>query len=248
MEWRYERMGPADLEAARAACPVVFLPLGALEYHGRHLPVGLDGLKAHALCGRAVEALGGGVVLPALYFGTGGGHAAFEWSIMQDEALIGSLLRRALKRLADNGYRVAVVLTGHYPEEQVRLIKRIADEVMAARPDYTVLALCEPEADPERDCRDHAAQWETSIMMALFPQLVRLERLRADTANAPLPPSQYAAQDPAVVGVCVDAHDPLYGIFGRDPLAHASAKLGEAVVAAVTANLVQRVRAALRGH
>src|SRR5262245_31885742 len=47
--------------------PLAWLPLGILEHHGEHLPWGLDGLKAHAVCLRLAARLGG-VVLPPNHF------------------------------------------------------------------------------------------------------------------------------------------------------------------------------------
>ena len=43
---RYEEMLPSEIVAARTACPIVYVPLGTLEWHGEHDAVGLDALKA----------------------------------------------------------------------------------------------------------------------------------------------------------------------------------------------------------
>src|SRR5262245_1204130 len=67
-EVRYERMRPEQIRAAREARPVVYIPIGTLEWHGFHDPVGLDGLKAHGLAVRCAET-GGGLVFPPLYYG-----------------------------------------------------------------------------------------------------------------------------------------------------------------------------------
>ncbi len=42
-------MRPGQLEAAARAFPVVFVPFGLIEWHGRQLPLGNDALKAHAI-------------------------------------------------------------------------------------------------------------------------------------------------------------------------------------------------------
>ena len=65
---QYEEMLPHEVVAARTACPVAYLPVGTLEWHGVHNPVGLDTLKARALCVRAAEEFGG-VAMPALWWG-----------------------------------------------------------------------------------------------------------------------------------------------------------------------------------
>ena len=52
-ERRYERLYGEELFDRIRERPLAWLPLGILEHHGAHLPWGLDGLKAHAVCLRA---------------------------------------------------------------------------------------------------------------------------------------------------------------------------------------------------
>ncbi|HPA41500.1 MAG TPA: creatininase family protein, partial [Candidatus Hydrogenedentes bacterium] len=52
-------MRPAEIEAAREACPTLFIPLGTIEWHGLHNIAGVDALKAHELCVRAAQRGGG---------------------------------------------------------------------------------------------------------------------------------------------------------------------------------------------
>ena len=65
---RYEEMKPDELEHAVAEFPVAYCAFGSLEWHGRHLPVGTDALKAHGIVVRAAERYGG-VALPPTYWG-----------------------------------------------------------------------------------------------------------------------------------------------------------------------------------
>ena len=60
---RYERLHPAELRAVLERAPIAFVPVGTLEFHGEHLPFGVDSFEAHALCLRTAERCGG-VVLP----------------------------------------------------------------------------------------------------------------------------------------------------------------------------------------
>jgi len=97
-EARTELMLPWQLREAMAARPVVYIPLGTIEWHCEHLPVGLDALTAHGVCLGAAKA-DGGIVLPPLYYGTGGGHGAYPWTIMMDsEAEIAAQLSKTLAR------------------------------------------------------------------------------------------------------------------------------------------------------
>jgi len=67
-EVRYHMLRPAQIVARRKACPVAYLPIGNLEWHGEHNPVGTDTLQAEALailCARK----GGGLAFPPLWYG-----------------------------------------------------------------------------------------------------------------------------------------------------------------------------------
>ncbi len=67
-EVRYWMCRPDQIVERRQACPVAYVPLGTLEWHGPHNPVGADTLQAEGLavlCARR----GGGLVLPPLYYG-----------------------------------------------------------------------------------------------------------------------------------------------------------------------------------
>jgi hypothetical protein len=89
---RMELMTPDELEQVLAQAPVAFVPLGTYEHHGWHLPIGLDGIKAHGLCWRVAQRTGGTVpTLPTFFYGTGGGHEVGykrrprRWTLMLPE-------------------------------------------------------------------------------------------------------------------------------------------------------------------
>ena len=121
-----EFLSPAELDAAISAAPIAYLPLGTLEFHSAHLPIGVDALNAHGLCVRAAERTGG-VVLPVVYQGTGGGHSDYPWTIMMT---VGDGIRmhlvETLNRLEQFGVRRAVIFTGHFADEQLALVDDIA--------------------------------------------------------------------------------------------------------------------------
>ena len=120
---RFELLRPRQLDQILAAAPVAMFAFGSLEWHGRHLPVGLDAIKAHELLlGLAKRT--GGVVLPPFFVGTGGGHYGYPYTIMSDRAYIQPLMENAFRRMCQFGFRVQVAITGHYPPEQVEISTR----------------------------------------------------------------------------------------------------------------------------
>ena len=173
---RYEEMCPDELAAAREEAPLVYVPIGSIEYHGFHLPVVFDTMHAYALCLAAAEQTGG-AVLPPTFWGTRG-HEGYPGSLLLSEETIAALMRDVFARLTEHDYRLIVVLTGHYPNLQGVLIKRVADAHMAAHPEVRIMVL-DPFNLPPTDPRsEHAGIIETSAMLHLRPDLVDMEQLK----------------------------------------------------------------------
>jgi creatinine amidohydrolase len=223
-----ELLLPSEIEAALGARPVAYVPLGSIEHHSHHLPVGLDGLNAHGVCTHA--ALGsGGVVLPTLYLGVGGGHTTYPWTIMAATAApLEELLTQTLRRLADFGVRLAVLFTGHFADEQLALVDDVAARWNAgADTRMRALALSVNRAGTPL-APDHAGVFETTLLSALRPELVRLGQIPLDAGES--------APDPLGAVGYEHRHDPahpLWGVMGPDPRgydpAHAQALLDELV-------------------
>ena len=64
---RYEELRPDQLELLLKEAPIAYWPLGLLEHHGWHLPIGFDGLKADRICRRLADRTGG-VLLPVMWW------------------------------------------------------------------------------------------------------------------------------------------------------------------------------------
>ncbi len=227
---RYERLNPAELEAAVERAPLAFVPIGTLEFHGPHLPFGVDLYEAHELCLRAA-ALAGGVVLPPAYLASG--CLDMPYTLTFGNELVRAWVAATLAQLHHRGFRAVVVLTGHGPLDLNHLLKRTCAEAESACPGLAAYGLCWLELNAARMERpdegeptvvDHAALVETSWMLALRPGLVQLERLSAD------PDAQHA------------------GVYGRNPRFTASAELGEAQVEANAELLAARARGLLEGR
>ncbi len=232
----YETMLPHELEGEIIRSPVAYLPLGTLEYHGPHLAIGNDALKAQAILERACNQTGG-VMVPTLFWGIGGGHKEYPTSIIVRDSILGELLDDILEGLFRNGFRVIVLLTGHYPGEQTGAVKGAAERLRQAHPEARIWALAEYEAFPGEFRGDHAAKWETSILQYLRPELVNLDRLLgARDSGAPLATRSLEE---------MNAKGPLHGILGENPALTASVELGKETVDVVVENLVAWVKKSL---
>jgi creatinine amidohydrolase len=229
IERRYERLRPAELRALCEEAPLAYVPLGPLEYHGEHLPTGVDLFEAHALCLRAA-AQSGGVVLPSMYFASGALDLPFTLSFTPK--LVHSCIRATISQLVARGFRAIVVLTGHGPLDLNHMIKRACAEAEAEHRGLAAYGLCWIELNAARltapetgdpSTVDHAARIETSWMLELEPELVRLDALEDDPEATHL------------------------GIYGRNPRFTASVELGRSQLEQGATLLAERARGLLAG-
>lgn len=220
----YERLYGEELFNLIREHPLAWLPLGILEHHGEHLPWGLDGLKAHAVCLRLAKKLGG-VVLPANHLAGihGDCHEADESEYRKRCAAIGDLLyhEQTLRTylyetfdgLANIGFKVIVAYSGHYPKVQTRILKQVA-EAFTETGRATVIPFWEPLACGDGD---HGGKWESSIYLALVPDGVRLDAIRDERTGQS---GYYRGQD-------VRSHTSIE--FGDQALVQIEAYLAEAI-------------------
>ena len=209
-EVRWERMFPDQLEAALAACPVVYFPYGLCEPHGPQNALGLDALKAHAICCRAAQEHGG-IVAPPDYWhiheiGLYASWAA-EWAGEARPWLTAMPPWQHFKnvcyhlRAADAlGFHAAILLTGHYGPnwQDLKTLLDILQPHFAMRlyglPDFEAN---QPGFDNDgKATGDHAGKVETSLLWALEPEGVDISRLPAKDAPGPhfaMGPNAYQA-------------------------------------------------------
>ncbi len=227
-EVRLERMRPEQVAAAKAQRPAIYVPFGAMEWHGYHNPLGLDALKAHEqLVGLALRA--GGVVYPPVYFGAGGGHMEWPNSFMVSAEPMTHIVTDLLHGFERDGYRQAILLSGHYPNAPMYL-HAATKNYRSAGGTMRVLVLIENEAPDVEG--DHAAKYETSSMLYLYPDLVDMQRLQSDSTEDVGGPE---ARNNWMVDT--DPAHPCYGLVGIDPRVHASIKVGKENTEALLAYL-----------
>jgi creatinine amidohydrolase len=179
-EVRLEYLRPQEITQARDACATLFQPLGTVEWHGVHNVVGVDSLKAHALCVRAAQNAGG-LVSPTLYGGVGGLAQPYTFVMDPENDVFSQLLRPWLEQLcreiARDGFRAIIILTGHYGAAQQIVVRETAVRMSRV---LGIPVLGTPEYLLAIDAGytgDHAAWGETSLMMHLYPATVDLTRL-----------------------------------------------------------------------
>jgi creatinine amidohydrolase len=193
---RFEEMFPWEIAAAMAEAPLCYLPLGTLEWHGEHAAVGLDALKAHAVCVRAAGR-SGGLVVPPLYWSsdwredlpdggylTGGIERGERYHVpgnmfwLRPETFR-NLLLDVYEAMHRRGFRAILVLSGHWSlEHNIATIRETGEAFRQSHPACGWLLLTDQEVVPDLNYPvEHAAGGETSLLMAIRPELVALDRV-----------------------------------------------------------------------
>lgn len=191
MTERYEDQTQDKLTATAAGRPVVaLLPVGAVENHGPHLPLGTDHLIADAFAERLAEECGEEVCrLPALWLGVSGEHVSDNEAPQATLSIEASTLIETIDGIAAGLARAGVtrllLMNGHGGN-----VAALSIAALNARRQHGILAAnahwldfgLPPEISPPTETRAdvHGGWLETSLMLALRPELVSTD---AATAN-----------------------------------------------------------------
>ena len=186
---RWEELTADGFEAAvEAAQGVCILPLGVLEYHGNHLPLGTDMYRAHRMACEVAEREPA-VVFPVLPLGANWEARPYPGGVALANNLLFSLLEEVCDEIARNGLKKIVIISGHGGNKW--LLPQFGMQVVDKAKDYVPFYCNARGVDPDAvggymdvelfnrtfDSNDygHACEWETSEMLHLHPDLVRME-------------------------------------------------------------------------
>jgi creatinine amidohydrolase len=227
---------------------VAILPLGAIEAHGPHLPVGTDVLIAEAMARDGAEKLGKGgvasIVLPSIAYSPApfANRHAGTLSI-RPETLTALVVDLGLA-VAERRVRVLALANSHFDPAQVSALRRAADEirragrVRVAFPDLTRRILAGRLGEEFRSGACHAGRYESSILLAERPDWVD------DASRRGLPALPVSLVEAAGRGE-TDFHAAGLDLaYCGDPAA-ASAEEGRVLVDELGAILAEAVRAEL---
>ena len=188
--------GPEVAQAARENLPVV-LSVGSTEQHGPHLPLNVDSELPLAVARKAAEEIELVIAPPILYGAKSrplsGGGEGFPGTFSLSAATLMKVIEEIVAALARSGFRQICVQNWHY--ENSAYLWEACDLAVASSPGTRVLLMEDPmpaftagELDelfpggfPGWDV-EHASIMETSMMLAVRPELVRVDRIIDDEA------------------------------------------------------------------
>jgi creatinine amidohydrolase len=266
MKVQFEELFPWEFAQAIADAPICYLPLGVLEWHGEHNAVGLDAIKAHAICVRAAQQ-SGGIVAPPLYWAsdsredledgsylTGGIEKGERYHVPGSMFWIRpetfrNLLLDIYEAARRRGFKVIMVVSGHWSKQgNLPVIRASGEEFLARYPGIQWILLTDQEMVPNLYYPDeHAAGGETSLLLAIRPDLVDLSKtLETDRLL-----KTYYARQPEHLRRRQETKHKYIGIFtaaedeSNDPELTASAERGQLLLETISNRIAERAKALL---
>jgi len=180
----WKELTAEQLRAKAAADAIVILPVGSMEQHGPHLPVGVDTILTEGVCRVGAEQAGDVpvVVAPTLWCGMAEHHMAFGGTFTFDIPTYRAVLLAFLKSIERHGFTRVLIVNGHggntaalnafLPDFARETRLRIFAAGYFDLPRTDIAPLLEDQKGVQ-----HACEVETSLMMVIAPDLVRHERI-----------------------------------------------------------------------
>lgn len=182
VEWG--RLKAAEISSLAARDAVAIVPVGSIEQHGPHLPTQVDALLSGEVSRRAARRIAAKapvVVAPTVWSGLAEHHMSLGGTLSLDFETFFGLLRCVCRSLRRQGFRRILLLNGH--GGNIAALNVVVNELAVelgiplATASYWVLAKDGFAAILERQTTvRHACEAETSMLLALTPELVDMGR------------------------------------------------------------------------
>jgi creatinine amidohydrolase len=165
---------------------VMIQPVGAIEQHGLHLPLAVDGVIGLGVLGKALSQLDYSIPaysLPPLYYGKSNEHATFAGTIALSAQTLTNILFEVAESIYRAGFRKLVFMNSHGGQPQILQI--VARDLHIQYPDLMIFPLFiwnvpnvarDLLSPKELELGIHAGDAETSLMLALLPNQVKMDQ------------------------------------------------------------------------
>lgn len=185
MEWA---LSISRKRAEEIRDPLFILPLGSIEQHGNHLPLGTDTYIAEAIAERAAEGIEHSVILPTLSITYSWSWKGIPFSLYIKESSLKELLKEIARSSTQYNPKAFVVINAHLANDSA--IKYAARDLSEELPDLRFFYFSYPplemlERDSEPSFTIHAEEIETSLMLYIKPDLVDMSQAVKEYPSKP---------------------------------------------------------------
>ncbi len=197
---RWEELTSPEIGALDRDKTVVVFPIGSVEQHGNHMPLGTDTILAHEVSLAAAGEAGDVVVLPPPWYGFSAHHMRFPGSVTLRAETLMAVAEDVVASVVKHGFKRILVVNGHGGNGGV--IDVLASTLghkhygQARIVTLTYFALARDSIAALRQSKTggmgHACEFETSLIQHLRPELVKIDRART---TYPDPGSRYLTTD-----------------------------------------------------
>ncbi|TAL75712.1 MAG: creatininase family protein [Bacteroidetes bacterium] len=180
---------PKFAKAAELAGGVCLLPLGIIEKHGPHLPLGTDLYESREIAFTAASKEYA-IVFPPYFTGQIFEAKHQPGAIAYSTDLMWKMLEETCKELSRNGLKKIILVNGH--GGNTNFLKYFCQAQLAKQQDY-VIVLFQPESNPGSEAEikslkkarldGHAGEEETSMMTYINPALVDMDALKNESGS-----------------------------------------------------------------
>ncbi|MEI6328511.1 MAG: creatininase family protein [Pseudanabaena sp. ELA645] len=177
---------PEITSMANKANVVIIQPMGAIEQHGAHLPLIVDAAISIGVLAGALEKLDPAIpayALPPLYYGKSNEHSTFAGTITLRTETMLAVLTDIAESVYRAGYRKLALMNSHGGQPQI--LEIVARDLHEKYPDLMIFPLFTWRVPnvaknlltkKELELGIHGGDAETSLMLALLPELVQMDK------------------------------------------------------------------------
>jgi creatinine amidohydrolase len=224
-------MNEHDFRIALKKIRRAIIPLGSLEQHGAHLPLSTDSIIAEYFAGMVAEKVGA-FVMPAMSYGVSFEHKPM-FNVSLRNSTLSTMICDACMSLAEMRIKQIIIVNGHHGNTGALqyisqdLQNKIARNVNVHTIHYWQMMGCE---------FDHAGEVETSLVLAIAPELVHMNRAMPNSKKLSKSKAAYSSitnvpgSFPKITG---------NGVWGNPR--KATAAKGENLIKEITANLAKTI-------
>lgn len=171
----------------------VIFGVGSFENHGDHMPLGTDALVSNIIAEKVAEQVEGLMVLPPINYGYSAHYSDFPFTVSLSVETIIAVIKEVLREVIRNGIKKIIIMNGH--DGNIAAIESAARSIKVEHPEVVIASLNDwwvaaGKMVPANtfdvwNGLGHAGEGETSLGLALFPELMQMEHAKGVIPKLP---------------------------------------------------------------